>query len=278
METSGSTKLFILKLGYIENDIALNHLLHNQATIDDKNRAAEWHRVPSFCLLVIHPTLGNVLIDTGSHPEAMNGYWPEETRRSIPLIREEEDFLDKRLEELGLTPNDIDMLILSHLHLDHAGGLFHFSGTEAGKKVVAHTEEIKQALYDTFPDKKGVVNGYFLPDFNQLAGIGFDPVYDSTPLADDLEIIFLPGHSAGTIGVLIHLENSGSIFYTSDAVNWGENIYPETHLSAVFHDSVKMKKSINKIRWIQRRYDAKLIYGHDLNQFNELTLSPKFYN
>lgn len=279
MSGENSTKVYILSLGYIENDIALNLLLHNQANVKEPNKEAEWHRVPSFCLLIKHPKLGNVLVDTGSHPKAMDGYWPEETRLSIPLIRAQEDMLDYRLKELGLTAGDIDLLILTHLHLDHAGGLCYFAGTKAGAKVIAHTEEIKQALYDTFMGHGELTNGYMRPDFYGLEGIRFDPVLDSTELADDLELVWLPGHTTGTLGVLVHLKNNGSILYTSDAVNWEPNIYPEPKLSAVFHDSLQMKNCINKIRWLQRRYNAQLIYGHDMAQFQKLRLSPnQFYD
>ena len=268
------TKLFILPLGYIENDIALNILLHNQATANDKHKPAEWHRVPSFAILIQHHHLGNILVDCGSHPNAMQGSWPEETRNSIPLFRTKEDMLDYRLSQLNLTPADINLIILSHLHLDHAGGLTYFEGTEAGKHVVAHTDEIKQALYEPFINSTQIAKGYNKTDFVGLNEIRFDPIVDSTVLAEDIELIWLPGHTAGTIGVLVHLPKDGSIFYTSDAVNWEANLYPEIKLSAVFHDSVEMEKSMVKIKWIQKRYQAKLIYGHDLIQFNQLKLSP----
>jgi len=220
MIQNSHTRLYILPLGYIENYVALNLLLHNQATKDDKHKAAEWHRVPSFCLLIAHPKLGWVLIDTGSHPQAMQGYWPKETCQTISLIRNKEDMLDQCLAELNLSPDDIDLLILTHLHLDHAGGLTYFSGVKAGKKVIAHEEEIKQALYDTFVGKGELVNGYMRSDFFGLDGIHFDPILDGTQLADDLELIWLPGYTAGTLGIMVHLKHNGTLLYTSDAVNW----------------------------------------------------------
>ncbi len=277
MDSANLTKVYLISLGFIENDIALNLLLHNQADIDDKHKKSVWHRVPSLCMLIIHPKLGNILVDTGSHPRAMDGYWPEETQKSIPLIRSKEDMLDARLAVLGLKVEDIDRLILTHLHLDHAGGLCYFSGTQAGQSVIAHAEEIKQALYDTFTGHGELVNGYMRSDFYGLDDIHFDPVLESTVLADDLELVWLPGHTAGMLGVLIHLQNSGTLFYTSDAVNWEPNIYPEIKISAVFHDSLAMKNSINKIRWLHKRYNAHLIFGHDMNQYEKLKLSPTQY-
>lgn len=279
MPSSKNTKVFILSLGFIENDVAMNLLLHNQATASDKNKPADWHRVPSICLLIDHPKLGRVLVDTGSNPKAMEGYWPEETCQRTPLIRTREDMLDYRLRELNISPKEIDLVILTHMHLDHAGGLCYFENTKAGEKVIVHEDELKQASYESVLSGGRLSEGYMLSDFFGLKGIKYDPIIDSTALADDLEIIWLPGHTPGITGILIHLEKTGTIFYTSDAVNSAANIYPETTLSASSYNSFQVMNSTNRIRWLQRRYNATLIYGHDMNQFKKLKLSPnQFYD
>lgn len=273
------TKLYVLPLGYIENDIALNLLLHNQSTVDEPHKPAEWHRVPSIALLIAHPRLGWVLVDTGSHREAMDGHWPESARQHTPLIRSREDMLDARLAQLGLKPDDIDLLVLTHLHLDHAGSLNLFAGTRAGRQVIVHEHELKQALYDTFTGPDQFVNGYLRPDFAGLPGITFDPVDRDTELAEDLELLWLPGHTPGCLGVMTHLPNSGTIIYTSDAVNWEPNFGPPIRLSAVFWDSALMKQTIGRLHWLKKRYDAQLIFGHDLKQFQTLCLAPdQFYD
>jgi glyoxylase-like metal-dependent hydrolase (beta-lactamase superfamily II) len=277
IDTPEHTRLYVLPFGFIENDIALNILLHNQATVDDPNKPADWHRVPSIGLLIYQPKLGWVLVDTGSHPEAMNGYWPEGARKSIPLLRTEEDMVEFRLAQLDLTPQDIDILVLTHLHLDHAGGLRIFSGTNAGQRVIVHQMELREALYETFISDDQPANGYFKTDFVGVDGIKFDPIDNDVKLSADLELLCLPGHTAGTLGVLISLENDGAVLYTSDAVNSRKNLGPPVRLSAVFHDTVAMKKSIRKVKWLQQQYDARLIFGHDLEQFNQLPLSPNAF-
>jgi len=272
-----NTRLFIISNGYIENDVALNLLLHNQATIDEPNRPAEWHRVPSISLLISHPKLGWVLVDTGSHRDAMKGHWPEEARQKIPLVRAEEDMLGARLAQHDLKPEDIDLLVLTHLHLDHAGNLNLFCGTRAGSRVIVHEQELKQALFDVFVGPDDMINGYLKADFAGLPDIAFDPVGGDVELAEDLRLLWLPGHTPGLLGVMVHLGNSGTIIYTSDAVNWQPNYGPPSRLSGVFYDTVAMKESIRRIRWLERRYDAMLIFGHDMEQFERLRLSPDQY-
>lgn len=273
------TKLYILPLGYIENDLALNLALHNQATIDEKNKRAEWTRVSSIALLISHPKLGWVLIDTGSHRDAMVDRWPEANRKLTPLIRTEEDMLESRLAEVGLKPSDIDLLILTHMHLDHAGSLDTFKNTKAGKKVYVHELELKQALFDVFKENKfECVNGYIKSDFVDIPGIAFYPVYGDVKLAKDLELIWLPGHTPGLFGFMITLADSGTIIYTSDAINSSKNYGPPIRISGVVYNAVDMAKSIERVRNLEMLYDAKLIFGHDLENFNTLKKTPDFYS
>lgn len=272
------TRLYIISNGFIENDIALNLLLHNQGTATDQNRAAGWHRVPSICLLIEHPRLGWILVDTGSHRDAMNGGWPEIPRTHSPLVRTEADLLENRLAEVGLKPSDIDLLILTHLHLDHAGGLDNFCHTKAGSHVIVHEQELKQGLFDLFVHNVDFKNAYLCSDFVGLPGISFETVDGDVELADDLKLICLPGHSAGLMGLVLHLQNSGTFIFVCDAANNRTNYGPPARLSAILHNSDQFLRSIERVRWLERRYQATVLFGHDLEQFNSLRLAPEYYD
>ena len=80
----------------------------------------EMVKSPAVAILIRHPTLGNLLYDTGNSPEHLTAY-TKEMLHDYPVV----DCVSIRdaLAEKGLTPNDIDRIILSHLHFDHAGGL-----------------------------------------------------------------------------------------------------------------------------------------------------------
>src|SRR5262249_56809479 len=80
-------------------------------------RSPERVRIPITCYL-IQAADTTILFDTGLSPRAVPGLV-----RHDPLARfGEEDLLVHRLDAIGLEPKDVDMVVLSHLHFDHAGG------------------------------------------------------------------------------------------------------------------------------------------------------------
>lgn len=78
---------------------------------DEKNRIT----LGLNCMLVTLPDGRRVLCDTG-----MGERWSEKERAIYGIDRTET--LDGSLRTLGLTQADIDVVINSHLHFDHAGG------------------------------------------------------------------------------------------------------------------------------------------------------------
>src|SRR3989442_7232686 len=82
-------------------------------------------QIPIACWLV-RTTEAMILFDTGLSPRAVPGLL-----RTDPLARfTEEDLLAHRLDSPGLEPKDVDMVVLSHLPFDHAGGAPLFTSSE----------------------------------------------------------------------------------------------------------------------------------------------------
>ncbi len=97
------------------------------ATASEPNPDAEVETAPVYNVVIDHPD-GTILWDTGSHPDAADGHWPASLYDAFEHtgLRPLED----DLADAGYAISEIDYVIQSHLHLDHAGGLETFAGTE----------------------------------------------------------------------------------------------------------------------------------------------------
>ena len=57
----------------------------------------------------------------------------------------EDQELDKAIEKTGHNIKDVKAVIMGHLHIDHAGGLDYFRGTDV--PIWVHETELKHAFY-----------------------------------------------------------------------------------------------------------------------------------
>jgi RNase P/RNase MRP subunit p30 len=49
------------------------------------------------------------------------------------------------------------------------------------------------------------------------------------------------------------------------------------NIPGLIYDSLGFVDTVEKVRKLQRKYNAKIIFGHDAKQFSELKLAPEFY-
>src|SRR6218665_3377355 len=98
--------------------------------------------LPVSCALIRHPQ-GNVLFDTGCNPDAATdpeGRWGGLARVMTPIFSEQ-DTVVPQLAGLGLRPDDIDIVVCSHLHPDHCGCNEAFRHA----KIMCHAVELETA-------------------------------------------------------------------------------------------------------------------------------------
>ena len=266
----------ILPHGHIENDLAWNIAVPFPASIDNKNPGTEWAIVPSFSVLIKHSDLGYVLYDTGSCPGDEKGRLPEYAQKHFPLFASRDEFLDKRLECLGLSPSDISAVIVSHMHWDHCGGLGFFKNTKAGACVYVHKEDFAYGLLATHQSPEVFAGGgYFRQNF-EFEGLTYNLIEEDEALADGLQIITLEGHTPGILGLVVHLE-SGVFIFPSDAVYMARNYGPPEVIPGIIYDTMGFRRSAAKLRKLQKKYNASLIFPHDPQQFDTLQCCPYFY-
>lgn len=263
-------QLYVLNLGRIECDLCWAISNPRPAVETNKTRPAMWVKMPVLGFLVVHPK-GIILFDTGCAADGMS-YWPEATKKAFPFYITEGEHLENRISALGINIRDIDTVILSHLHFDHAGNIRLFSHS----RILVHSREFANALAQTHatPD---YVGGYIKREF-AIEGLHYDLIDEDTEIFPGIEVITLEGHTPGILGLVVHLKNSGTIICSSDALDTRANYGPPARLPGEIYDSLGFMRTVNKVRRLQRKYQALVIFGHDEQQYeSELKKYPDYY-
>jgi glyoxylase-like metal-dependent hydrolase (beta-lactamase superfamily II) len=152
------------------------------------------------CLLVETPA-GRVLIETGigerldEKNSAMREYL------GTPIV--------PALREAGFDPGTVDVVAMSHLHFDHAGGLLLADGSKAfpRARIVAQRSEWEIAL----DGNSRLVASYDQPELRLVADWGADGWADGDrELLPGVSVVMTGGHSAGHQAVVVRGSGPGA--------------------------------------------------------------------
>jgi N-acyl homoserine lactone hydrolase len=159
----------------------------------------------------------NVLFDTGCHPsvaEEPAARWGGLAKLMVPIMQPGEHVLTG-LATLGLGPDDIDVVINSHLHPDHCGCNAYFRRAT----FLVHAKELAAARA---PGSEGA--GYLAAEWD--VGLPLDALDGQRDILGDGRIVLieLPGHTPGSIGALARLDRSGTFLLAGDTVSLRETL------------------------------------------------------
>lgn len=156
------------------------------------------------------------------------------------------------MEKIGLKPEDISLMILTHSHPDHIGSAKSIKA-KSGCKIAAHPCEIPWIEDVELQAKERPV-----PNFHLLVegSVDVDKILEDGDVLDldeniRLKVIHTPGHSKGSISILIEEEG---VIITGDAVPIKGDlpIYEDIETSV---NSIKKLKSIPKIETLLSSWD-----------------------
>jgi N-acyl homoserine lactone hydrolase len=223
--------------------------------------------LPVGAFLIRHPQ-GNVLFDTGCHPSVVSdapGRWGGLAKLMVPIFTEAEA-LPASLAATGLGPEDIDVVVCSHLHPDHCG----CNGMFRRATLVCHAAEREAARA---PD--AAAKGYIAADCDQ--GLPVEEIAGPRDLFGDGRVMLLPmpGHTPGSICAQVSLDRDGAFLLASDAVARRDHLDRDfTPRNTWNHDLARA--SLSEIRRM-RDAGARVVCGHDARDWLELRTGAAFY-
>jgi glyoxylase-like metal-dependent hydrolase (beta-lactamase superfamily II) len=218
--------------------------------VDDKNRT-------KFVLrhLVIKSDGKNILVDTG----VGNCYSDKEKN----IFKLSEYKIIDSLERIGLNRFDIDYVILTHLHFDHAGGIItKFESEELTFPNALHVIQEKEWLTAKYPNKLNVAAYNFSKHLSLLESSDKLMLIDGDYyLTDEVKIELIGGHSNGFQIVKFETDED-FIVYPADIIP-SKTFLHESVTSA--YDVNRTQSFYGKLRILEelKQKHGKLIYNHD---------------
>src|ERR1051326_355267 len=173
--------------------------------------------------------------------------------------------LSAALAARGLTPEDIDMVVLTHAHWDHIQNIDVFESAP----LLLHKDERRYSLK---PHK----NDWATPKWTGtiIEEMTVQEVEEGSRLIPGVEVIELRGHSPGSIGITVDTDQGLGVI-TGDALHYAY-VAQTKHNPLVFWSSEQADRSIARVVEI-----ADVIYpGHDqpfhLTASNEIEYTDPF--
>lgn len=229
---------------------------------------------PVLFYLIEHPK-GKVLFDTGLPIQISTdprSYWGDVIDAYTPKMNKDQ-FIVNQLEKLGIKPEEISYVIVSHLHSDHAGGIGFFPNA----KYIIQRKELEWAYVPDFYQKSVYLKTDFDKDVEWMFLEGWrDDNYD---LFGDgkVNIIYTPGHTPGQQSVFLRFDSGNNFILTSDAC-YVDEILKKDSLAALFWNPSEFIRSINRIKRLSEKFGASIITGHEPNIWKTYKKSPEFYD
>ena len=264
-------KVHVLDCGAMSCDLTWLLLKPGRSirTRTDRDKPVEWYPCTTHAVLV-ETDEGTMLWDTSCPRDWETRWVPTGLQEFFPYDQvTDEQYLDARLGQLGVSPEQLDYVVMSHLHFDHAGNVRTFAGS--GARLVCNDKEKEFAFgYD------GDFNGAHLKA--DYEGLDFETVSGDVEFLPGVTLLEAPGHTPGTMSMQVELADSGTMIFTSDAIYMGDSYGPPATPAAIVNDLGAWYSSVEKIRGIAEKTDATVVFGHDADQLRSLRLAPEgFY-
>jgi glyoxylase-like metal-dependent hydrolase (beta-lactamase superfamily II) len=169
------------------------------------------------------------------------------------------------LREVGLEPDAIDTVVMTHMHFDHSGGTTRRTASGATEPVFRRARHIVQAREwqdATHPHERNRAS-YLAENVLPLRDAGLLQIVEGeTEIAPGVRVLPTPGHTAGHQSVLVGASDGPKALFLGDVVPTAVH----TRLPWVMGYDLEPARTVDTKRALFKRAldeDWLLLWGHD---------------
>lgn len=228
--------------------------------------------LPIYAWVIEHPE-GVIVVDTGETARTSEpGYlpwWHPYFKLGMKAFVEPEEEIGPQLQALDIPPGEVRWLVMTHLHTDHAGGLYHFPDSEI---LVSRTE------YELAAGFQGQMRGYLSnhwPDWFNPHLVDFD----SQPLetfsqsftltkAGDVHLVPTPGHTAGQLAVIV--EDDETSYFLAGDTSYSEQLMLAQEVDGVSQNVQIARQTLQRTLAYAQATPTVYLPSHDPESANRL--------
>ena len=237
----------------------------------------DWLDVPVPAFLVEHPGAGPILIDTGFHPSvaanptANLGRLAQITFKGIQMTADQA--ASAQLRERGIQPADVKVVLMTHLHVDHASAISEYPGSTFLVSAAEWADASEHGQFHGYV-KRQFDHGfdYRLLDFEGSgAAESFSGFARSFDVFGDgsVRTVYTPGHTFGHMSVVLRTARR-EVLIAADAIYMRRTL-EDTRLPYRTADEHLFRRSLREIRQYRTETpEALIVPGHDWEAWQEL--------
>jgi glyoxylase-like metal-dependent hydrolase (beta-lactamase superfamily II) len=223
-------------------------------------------KIPITMWVLEHPK-GLVVYDTGNNVAISDGqcktHWVEAMCDFLQPGQTRADVIDRQLEKLGHTVDEVKFVITSHSHLDHIGNIEMFPNA-------VHVIQKKELYQAWWPEKFQRGGAHVLADYDDARDFNYLELEGDYDLFGDgsVRILSTPGHTLGHQSVKLKLPETGTVILSQDAIWMEENL--EGYPAGLNYSVLDYTNSLNRLKMMSDIEGAELWFGHSQNQYDKM--------
>ena len=230
---------------------------------------------PCLAYVIRHPDAGVVLVDTGFHPDASADRRADFGRAMSLMFRSlrvaETPYTDQ-LRERGVDPDQVERVVMTHLHVDHTSGMRLLPNA----RYTISAAEWSSAHSDG--SRGGFVAHHLPPDSRvdlvdaEADGEPHGPFRRTLDLLGDgsVRLVSTPGHTAGHLSVLLRTDGDRQVLLAGDAAYTLRSI-EEARLPLLTVDDGRYARSLAELKaFMDDDPDSVVVPSHDPDAWRRL--------